>query len=525
MKKHRLAKVRVHRLLGLARLLTRGERQLLSMSLLALIVSVEFFENIMFVFSASHIMGGIHADPRSFALAQSAYALGSMLMIVNQQSFAQRFGYRRYLTAALTVFALGTLAAASSGDLSQLVTARLIQGFGGGALFTSSRILILVMFSPADRPRAQRFFILGIFIASAMAPAVAAELMEHGVWQDVFYGAVPFAVIAAIGAWYLLPDAEPKSRVHKQVLIPLLWFGIAVAALQAAMTEARFDMFSHPGRPAAIAVAGALLLAGFLHHQWRTSTPLLHLRVLHNPVFLTGLALYFMYYLISFMNSYLFPIYAEHALQIPLSTVGWLDTLAGAISLAGVVIYVRYAKLLKRKKPLIVAGLFVMAFAAWRFSVMPPGIPPGALLLGLATKGLFGVMVVIPIAGLTFRSLNDSTFGHGYQSKNLMRQIASSLAAALGAVLLQNRQFSVHAALADGTGNRPEATLRWLGHVRNAMLAHGMDAGSATQAAIARFEGVVDQQAMLIASEDIYRLIAVLAIAGAFVVLAQRRLV
>lgn len=517
-------KVRPRRLLGLARLLSHRERQLISMMLLALIVSVEFFENVMFLFSASHVMGGIGADPRSFALVQSTYAVGSLLMIVKQQWLAQRFGYRRYLTAALAIFTVGTLMAASSIDLSQLVTARFVQGFGGGALFTSSRVLILIMFSPADRPRAQRIFMIGIFAASAMAPAIAAELMDHGVWQDIFYGAAPLSAIAALGAWRLLPDAEPRDRVHKPLLVPLLWFGLAAAALQAALTEARFDMFSHPMRPALIALLGALLLIGFLHHQWHHHEPLLQLRALRNPVYLTGLFLYFMYYLISYFNSYLFPIYAEHALGLPLSTVGWLDTLAGLISFVGILAYIRYARLIRRKKPLMITGLLVMAFAAWQFSSMPPDVTPADLLPCLATKGLFAVLFVIPVAGLTYRNLNDKTFAHGYQSKNLMRQVSGSLAPALGAILLQNRQFSVHTSLVDSTGNRPGITMGWLDQTQAALVSHGMDAGSAARTAMAQLTGILDRQAVLIASEDLYRLIMVVAIAGACIVLAQRRL-
>jgi predicted MFS family arabinose efflux permease len=512
------------RLFGSTGFLTHEQRQWCAMILLSLIVSVEFLENIMFVFSASHIMGGVDADPRSFALVQSAYAVGSMLMIVKQQWLARRFGYRRYLTGALGTFIVGTLFAATSAGLTQLVAARFIQGVGGGALFTSSRVLIPIMFAPGDRPRAQRIFMIGIFTASALAPALAAELIDHGVWQDIFYGALPFAFIAAAGAWLLLPDAEPQGKAERPALIPLLWFGAAIAALQIAMSEARFDIFSHPVRLIALAMAGALLLIGFLRHQWRHNTPLLQLRVLHNPVYLTGLAMYFMYYLISYLSGYVFPIYAERALEIPVATVGWLNTLAGMVSLAGILAYIRYAPRLKRKKPLMIAGLLIMAAAAWQFSSMPPDIGPNSLIPSLAAKGLFGVLVIIPIAGLTFRGLSDSTFAHGYQSKNLMRQVASSFAAALGAVLLQNRQFSVHAALAVSVGQRPAIAMQWMQHIQNALTARGMDAKEAGQTALSQLTGLLDQQALLIASEDVYRLIAVLAMVGALVVLAQRRL-
>ncbi|AGW92649.1 MULTISPECIES: MFS transporter [Cupriavidus] len=508
------------------RWLSHRQRQTLLMMLLALATGVEFLENIMFVFASSHIVGGIDADPRSFALVQAAYAVGSMLMILKQQWLSRRFGYRCYLTGALLLFMAGTVAAATSHSLAQMVAARFVQGVGGGALFTSCRILVNVLFGPSERPRATRIFMIGIFAASALGPAFAAELIEHGVWQDVFYGVLPFAALATLGAWLLLPDAQPGQRADAggPALAPLLLFGAAIVTLQAALTEARFDVFSHPLRLTLVAAAGLALLAAFLWHQWHHSEPVLHLRALRQPVYLTGLAMYFVYYLISNLSGYLFPIYAEQALRIPLATTGWLNTFAALVSLAGIFVYLRVAPQLPQKKPLMVAGLLLMAAAAWWFSRMPPDAGPPALAWGLVGKGLFGVLVIIPVAGLTFRVLSADAFAHGYRSKNLMRQIASSFASALGAVLLQNRQFAVHGSLLHAVGQRPAESGQWMASVQAALAARGFDTAQAHQGALVQLSGLIEQQARLIACEDIYRLIAVLALGAAAYMLLQRRL-
>jgi MFS family permease len=507
------------------RWLPHRQRQTLLMMLLALATGVEFLENIMFVFASSHIVGGIDADPRSFALVQAAYAVGSMLMILKQQWLSRRFGYRYYLTGALLLFMTGTVAAATSHALPQMVVARFIQGVGGGALFTSCRILVNVLFGPSARPRATRIFMIGIFFASALGPAFAAELIDHGVWQDVFYGVLPFAALATLGAWLLLPDAEPRADAGGgPVLGPLLLFGAAIVTLQAALAEARFDVFSHPLRLALVAAAGLALLAVFLWHQWHHSEPVLHLRALRQPVYLSGLAMYFVYYMISNLSGYLFPIYAEQALKIPLATTGWLNTFAALVSLGGIFVYLRVAPRLTRKKPLMVAGLVLMAATAWWFSRMPPDAGPPALAWGLVGKGLFGVLVIIPIAGLTFRALGPDEFAHGYRSKNLMRQVASSFASALGAVLLQNRQFAVHDSLLHAVGQRPAETEHWMTAMQAALAARGFDAAQAHQGALTQLSGLIEQQARLIACEDIYRLIAALALGAAAYMLLQRRL-
>lgn len=67
---------------------------------------------------------------------------------------------------------------------------------------------------------------------------------------------------------------------------------------------------------------------------------------------------------------------------------------------------------------------------------LPPGAPASALLPALAAKGLFGLLLGLAVAGLTFRGLGDDRFAHEYQSKNLMRQIAASFSTAVAAIAL-----------------------------------------------------------------------------------------
>jgi MFS family permease len=396
---------------------------------------------------------------------------------------------------------------------------------GGGALFTSCRVLVLVLFGPADRPRAARIFMLGIFVASAMGPVMAAALIEHGVWQDVFYGVLPLSLLAMLGAWLLLPDTPPRGNAGVgPAIAPLLLFGAAVVALQAAMSEARFDIFSHPLRLTLVAGAGALLLGAFLWQQWHHDTPVLRVRGLRDPVYLTGLGLYFLYYLISNLAGYVFPIYAEQGLGLPLQTTGWLNTFSAGVSVVGIYVYQKTAHRMPRKKPLIALGLVVMAAAALWFSGMPAGASASALLPGLFAKGMFGVMMIIPVAGLTFSALEREDFVHGYRGKNLVRQIGSSFASALGAVLMQNRQFALHTRMSNAIGQRPEITEQWLGGAQASMTAQGMDAGHAHLAAVARLAGIVEQQATLIACEDLYRLLAAVALCAVVLVVVQKRL-
>ena len=128
------------------------------------------------------------------------------------------------------------------------------------------------------------------------------------------------------------------------------------------------------------------------------------------------------------------------------------------------------------------------------------------------------------MAGLTFKDLGEDRFAHAYQSKNLMRQIAGSFASAIAAITLQERQFANHADLAGRLGAAQVQASGWFDSLQASFAAHGLPAADARRAALAELARAVEQQSLLLSCEDLYRLLAALALGAAVLIVVQRRL-
>ena len=170
---------------------------------------------------------------------------------------------------------------------------------------------------------------LVVFALSAASPVLAAVLVEQWGWRWIFLSVLPLAALALAGSWYLLPDEVGRGgEAVRWAAGPLLLFAAAITLVQMGLAQARYELFAHPVQLLVTALAGIALLAAFLAHQWRHSHPLLRLRELGHPAYIAGLALYFVHYCLSGASSYVFPIYAERGLGIPLTAAGWLNTFA-----------------------------------------------------------------------------------------------------------------------------------------------------------------------------------------------------
>ncbi|WP_427308485.1 MFS transporter [Cupriavidus sp. H39] len=505
--------------------LVHQRKQRLLIAVICAMVGMEFLENGMFVFASTHILGAIGAAPQEFALVQMAYAVGNMLMVALQQWLTRHFGYRHYLLLALALFGLGNIGCALATNLPELIAARMSEGMGGGAFFLSTRVLIPLLFSASLRPLASRCFMLSIFGMGMVAPLLSATLVDGWGWQWVFWIMLPIAAAAAVGVRWLLPRHLGKSaQPVRWSLVPIVMFVLAAGLVQWAFSEARYELVDRPELLALAILVGITLLGVFSIHQWRHDEPLLHLRELTNPGFLAGLSLLAMYYFIVNFSNYLFPQFAQQGLGIPVVTTGWLNSFAGAVSFAAVVLYIRYSARVANKRAMMMAGCLCMAAAAWWMAALPPDASITALYGALAVKGLFGVLMILPVSALTWRALGDAHFARGYQTKNVMRQMMVSMASSVAAVALQNGRVAQYSDLTGRISPSNPAAVQWLDQAQHRFEQLGYSASQAHGAAFAQLSALVDKQAIFIACQHLYHWIAAIAAAAAVIVMAQRQL-
>lgn len=168
---------------------------------------------------------------------------------------SDRYGTRRPFLAALALFAVGSAMAGSAQSLDELIAARVVQGFGGGALVPLATAAASHLFGERGRPRALGLVAALTFLGMAAGPFVGAAILQVArldpivrdvglsadlarlfapAWRWVFYVNVPFALLALLYAWALGVDSPlGRGRVD---LVGAGSFAVGLAAGLAAIT-------------------------------------------------------------------------------------------------------------------------------------------------------------------------------------------------------------------------------------------------------------------------------------------------
>lgn len=141
----------------------------------------------------------------------SGFLLGYVAMLPLIGRIADLRGRLPVLTAALVVFAFGSLVTALAYDLPSMVAGRFLQGLGGGGLVPATLALVADLF-----PRERRGVPLGLVsavqeIGSVLGPLFGAVVLAVADWRAIF--AVNLAVgLVLAAAIQLLAGTAPGER-------------------------------------------------------------------------------------------------------------------------------------------------------------------------------------------------------------------------------------------------------------------------------------------------------------------------
>ena len=214
----------------------------------------------------------------------TAYLLAQTAVIPLYGKLGDLYGRKRVLQAAVIIFLLGSALCGLSGDLTQLIVFRAIQGLGGGGLIVGAQAAIADVVPPRERGRYQGMFGAVFAAASIAGPLIGGFVTTHLSWRWIFYinlpvGGVALGVLAAT-----LPASASRTLHDLDWLGALTLAGTVCALVLVADLGGNLLAWTSPVL-ASLAVAAVVLLAAFVWIERRASEPILPLRLFGDRIF------------------------------------------------------------------------------------------------------------------------------------------------------------------------------------------------------------------------------------------------
>ena len=261
-------------------------RQILLVLCLSLLVVV--IDNTILNTALPTLARVLHAGTSSLQWITDAYTLCFAALLIPAGALGDRYGRRLSLLGGLTVFALGSAAAAFASGTGTLIAARVVMGLGAAFVMPATLSILNAVFPPRERPQAIAAWSAVAGVGIVIGPTLGGLLLTHFWWGSVFLINIPLVALALAGVLLTVPEtAEPGG--HRLDFPGTLLVAGALFALVDAIIEA-------PGRgwfsasTLAETAAGLAALGVFAWWELRTEHPLIDLRIFASRAFSTAAA-------------------------------------------------------------------------------------------------------------------------------------------------------------------------------------------------------------------------------------------
>lgn len=238
------------------------------------------------------------------------YLIGATISAPLFGRLGDALGRKRMLLAAIVLFVVASMLCAAAGSVAWLTGARVLQGFGGGALLTLCQALVGEAVPARVRGRYQGY-LSSIFVAASMFGPVAGGYLTEGFgWRSVFLVNLPLGAVALLMARRLPAHRPTGGQLRFDLLGTLLFAAFVTPVILALEKVQRVDPHDIPAIAALVAVALAALVA-LLWQERRAAVPLLPLALFRQAgIWRTDLMAFFLGATIVSLVSFL-PIYLE----------------------------------------------------------------------------------------------------------------------------------------------------------------------------------------------------------------------
>ena len=241
-----------------------------------------------------------------YAWVTTAYMLTSTVMVPIYGKLSDLYGRRRILLVGIVIFLIGSVLCGLSGEfgplpiigdgMTQLITARAIQGLGGAALFSAAFTVIADLYPPRERAKFAGLFGAMFGLASALGPLIGGFFTDLGTtqflgrefagWRWSFFVNVPLGLASLFLIAFKMPFIAPKA-VGRIDFFGAAFFILALVPFLLALTWAGQEYPWRSPEILSLFVVAFTALVVFIAIQKKVKDPILPLDLFRNRVFST----------------------------------------------------------------------------------------------------------------------------------------------------------------------------------------------------------------------------------------------
>ena len=448
-----------------------------------------------------YIQGSVSASADQINWVLTSYIVAAAIMTPPSGFLSAKFGRKKVLLTAIAGFVFASVLCGLAQSLPQIVAFRLLQGFFGAALVPLSQGFLLDIYTLEERGAAMALFGVSVMVGPVLGPVIGGWLTANISWRWVFYINVPIGLLAFSGIVLFVRETKIDA------LARLDWFGFA--ALSIGITS--LQLFLDRGEQLDWLSSGEVMIEGvisasafylLLVHMFTRKNSFVNPRLFLDRNFAVSMFFIFIIGVTYLASLALMTPYLQTLMGYPVITAGIVMGPRGMGTMASMFIVGRIMGKIDTRI-LLLFGLGLTAWAMNEMTGWTPDVSQWTIIYVGFIQGSGLGFLFVPLTTIAFSTLPAAMRGEGTGLYNLSRNIGSSVGISIvSALLIENVQIG-HAAIG--------AYVTPFNHAFAQPAARHMFS-PLKLASRAALDGVINQQATIIAYMDDFKLLMLMSL-------------
>ena len=165
-----------------------------------------------------YMAGSFSVSRQESTWVLTSYLIASGIAIPSVDFFCKMLGRKNLFMLSIIIFTCASFLCGISNSLPMMIIARVIQGFGGGALLPMAQAISLESFPVEKRAQSMAVFGLVIVLAPIIGPVVGGWITTNFSWPYIFFINIPIGVLAVYLANEFIED-PPYAQKQENVYV------------------------------------------------------------------------------------------------------------------------------------------------------------------------------------------------------------------------------------------------------------------------------------------------------------------
>jgi DHA2 family multidrug resistance protein len=449
-----------------------------------------------------YMQGSLSASLDQINWVLTSYIVAAAIMTAPIGWLADRFGRKNLFIICVAGFTAASLLCALAQNIEEMVLFRLLQGMAGAALVPLSQSVLLDAYPIEERGQAMAMWGVGVMLGPIMGPTIGAWLTDNYSWHWVFLINLPIGIATVLGLLAFM--SETKLQTH----LRFDWTGfialaIGIGSLQL-MLDRGEDVSWFSAREIWVeAIVSAVGFYYFFAHSLTTPEPFVRFDMFKDRNFVSGCVFMLVIGVVLFGTMALVTPFMQNLLGYPIQTAGFL---LGSRGVGTLLTMLAAPRLMKAIEPryLILGGLLITAATLYEMTGWSLDVTQKTIVITSIAQGVGLGLLFVPVTSVAFNTLPGTMRNGATSITTLLRNIGSSVGISMMIANLTSTTTIMHARIVEGVTPFNNA-------LQFPDVANNMNLGSDTGRAM--LDGIVTQQAALIAYLNDFKLLMILTLA------------